>query len=99
MRAKDVPPTLDDMPPELRSFRLDDWHHLDDAQKAAADPEAHDPADRAAVLVSLAYERYKAARREWAKANGVSTLDEMLDRRRHRVAEWLVAERQAERSP
>lgn len=93
--ARERQPQRDPRPVELMAFRLADWQHPDDAQAAAADPEAADLADRASLMVAAAYGRYKAARKQWAASNGYDELAQMLDRREHRLAEWTAAQQQA----
>jgi membrane-bound lytic murein transglycosylase B len=86
-------------PPELTAFLLSDWldHGVDerDDGRRELDEVQHD-ADWAVTVVAAAYRRYRAARTAWVEVHGTDRLEDLMDLRRRRPAEWAAAEFEAQ---
>jgi hypothetical protein len=80
-------------PTELCAFRLGDWYQ--GSESAAAGLEEQPEGDWQARVIAAAYGAYSAARTAWTIEHGENLLDDMLDRRAHRLAEWRQAVRDA----
>ena len=88
MRRRDERP---ERPERLNRFRLAEWLADGEARRDSAVREDLDRQEWAANVVAAAYDRYRAARATWAEEHGVDRLDELMDCRRRRVAEWDAA--------
>lgn len=75
MRQRERPePDPPELPPELAACYVEEWSRPEDEANAGrllAASSSSAPEDRGTAVAMLAWQRWKAARREWATAAGV----------------------------